>query len=73
VQSTRSGPVAHASAAAQVADRIVEAFSLTAADIAVDLGCGIGQLTTVLAQRVGTVIGMDPEPDSTWVPRCRTA
>jgi trans-aconitate methyltransferase len=46
-----------------VADHIVEAFSLTADDIAIDLGCGTGQLTTVLAQRVGTVIGMDPEPD----------
>ncbi|KQS97341.1 methyltransferase domain-containing protein [Cellulomonas sp. Leaf395] len=47
----------------EVADRIAAAFSLTPDDIAVDLGCGTGQLTTVLAERVGTMIGMDPEPD----------
>ncbi|GEL97099.1 methyltransferase [Cellulomonas terrae] len=46
-----------------VVGRIVDAFGLTQDDVALDLGCGTGQLTSVLARRVGTVVGMDPEPD----------
>ena len=46
-----------------VAQRIVDSFALTQDDVAVDLGCGTGQLTYALAGRVGTMIGMDPEPD----------
>ena len=46
-----------------VTDRIAEAFALTSDDLVLDLGCGTGQLTTALTRRVGTVIGMDPEPD----------
>ncbi|MFB7473059.1 class I SAM-dependent methyltransferase [Kitasatospora sp. NPDC056184] len=32
-------------------------------DLALDLGCGTGQLALPLAAHVRTVIGMDPEPD----------
>ncbi|GAA2127237.1 class I SAM-dependent methyltransferase [Streptomyces synnematoformans] len=39
------------------------AFVLTAEDAVLDLGCGTGQLAVPLASRVGSVIGMDPEPD----------
>ena len=46
-----------------VVQRIVDAFALTEDDVALDLGCGTGQLTYALAGRVGTMIGMDPEPD----------
>ena len=46
-----------------VVQRIVDAFALTQDDVALDLGCGTGQLTYALAGRVGTMIGMDPEPD----------
>jgi SAM-dependent methyltransferase len=44
-------------------DALQAAFDLTAADTVLDLGCGTGQLTLPLAARVGTVVGMDPEPD----------
>lgn len=47
----------------EVVDRIADTFALTQDDVVVDLGCGTGQLTTALTRRVGTVIGMDPEPD----------
>lgn len=46
-----------------VVDRVADAFALTQDDVVLDLGCGTGQLTSALAGRVGTVIGMDPEPD----------
>lgn len=46
-----------------VIDAIVDAFGLTEADIAIDLGCGTGQLTLPLAEKLRAVIGMDPEPD----------
>jgi trans-aconitate methyltransferase len=42
---------------------IAEQFSLTPNDIAIDLGCGTGQLTRPLAAKARTVIGIDPEPD----------
>lgn len=48
---------------AEVIDGLVEAFGLTQDDVVVDLGCGTGQLALPLADRVRTVIGMDPEPD----------
>ncbi|MBX7267351.1 class I SAM-dependent methyltransferase [Micromonospora sp. Llam7] len=47
----------------EVLDALVEAFGLGAADTVVDLGCGTGQLSLPLAARVGSVIGVDPEPD----------
>lgn len=46
-----------------VVQRIVDAFALDLDDTVLDLGCGTGLLTTALAGRVGTTIGMDPEPD----------
>ncbi|WP_236594418.1 class I SAM-dependent methyltransferase [Saccharothrix sp. 6-C] len=46
-----------------VLDAVVEAFGLTPDDVAVDLGCGTGQVTVPLAERVRAVIGVDPEPD----------
>ncbi|MDQ7802536.1 class I SAM-dependent methyltransferase [Amycolatopsis sp. A133] len=46
----------------EVADELVTAFALTRDDVVLDLGCGTGQLTRVLAPRVGAVLGMDPEP-----------
>jgi trans-aconitate methyltransferase len=57
---------------APVADAIVEAFPLTADDIAIDLGCGTGQLTFPLASRLRTVIGVDPEPDMLTLARRAT-
>ena len=45
-----------------VADALATAFGLTRDDVVLDLGCGTGQLTRVLAPRVGAVLGMDPEP-----------
>ncbi|MEU9117815.1 methyltransferase domain-containing protein [Streptomyces sp. NPDC048483] len=47
----------------QALDALQTAFALTTDDIVLDLGCGTGQLTVPLASRVGSVIGMDPEPD----------
>ncbi|MEU7995550.1 methyltransferase domain-containing protein [Micromonospora sp. NPDC049060] len=44
-------------------DALVGAFGLSAEDTVVDLGCGTAQLSLPLAARVGTVIGVDPEPD----------
>jgi SAM-dependent methyltransferase len=46
-----------------VIDAVADAFGLTARDIAVDLGCGTGQLALPLAGRVRAVLGVDPEPD----------
>lgn len=46
-----------------VTDWIAEAFRLNSQGIAVDLGCGTGQLAIPLAAHARAVIGMDPEPD----------
>lgn len=48
---------------AAVFDALVDAFGLSDQDVAVDLGCGTGQLTLPMAGRVRAVLGMDPEPD----------
>jgi SAM-dependent methyltransferase len=48
---------------AQVIDILQEFFALGARDSVLDLGCGTGQLAIPLSTRVGSVIGMDPEPD----------
>ncbi|GAA5189801.1 hypothetical protein GCM10023322_43330 [Rugosimonospora acidiphila] len=42
-------------------DAIVKAFALGTDDVVLDLGCGTGQLTLPLAERVRAVV--DPEPD----------
>ncbi|WP_439377428.1 class I SAM-dependent methyltransferase [Amycolatopsis lexingtonensis] len=46
----------------EAADELAAAFALTRDDVVLDLGCGTGQLTRVLAARAGAVLGMDPEP-----------
>jgi SAM-dependent methyltransferase len=46
-----------------VIDALVDAFALTTDDVVVDLGCGTGQLTLPLAERVRSVVAVDPEPD----------
>jgi trans-aconitate methyltransferase len=48
---------------AAVIDALVDTFELTGQDVVVDLGCGTGQLTLPMAERVSAVVGMDPEPD----------
>ena len=52
-----------------VIDELVDRFGLTSADVAVDLGCGTGQLTLPLASRLRAVIGVDPEPDMLAIAR----
>jgi SAM-dependent methyltransferase len=47
----------------EVFGALVRACGLTGDDIALDLGCGTGQLAVPIAARVRAVIGMDPEPD----------
>jgi SAM-dependent methyltransferase len=47
----------------EVIDALVDAFQLSSHDLVVDLGCGTGQLTLPLAERVRSVVGVDPEPD----------
>ncbi|MEU1763057.1 class I SAM-dependent methyltransferase [Micromonospora sp. NPDC005223] len=56
----------------EVLDALAAAFRLGGDDTVVDLGCGTGQLSLPLADRVGAVIGMDPEPDMLAIAR-RTA
>lgn len=46
-----------------VPDSIVRTFGLSRDDLVLDLGCGTGQLTLPVAERVGDVLGVDPEPD----------
>jgi trans-aconitate methyltransferase len=45
-----------------VIDRLAGAFGLTGDDVAIDLGCGTGQLTLPISRRVRAAVGMDPEP-----------
>jgi SAM-dependent methyltransferase len=40
-----------------------QALRLGPGDVVADVGCGTGQLTLPLAERVRAVIGVDPEPD----------
>jgi ubiquinone/menaquinone biosynthesis C-methylase UbiE len=47
----------------EVIDSLAGAFRLTTDDIVVDLGCGTGQLTLPIAQRVRSVVAVDTEPD----------
>jgi ubiquinone/menaquinone biosynthesis C-methylase UbiE len=48
---------------AAVIDILVDAFQLNPQDLVVDLGCGTGQLTLPIAEKVRGVVGVDPEPD----------
>lgn len=48
---------------------IAEAFGLGPGDLAVDLGCGTGQLSLPMAARVRAVVGVDPEPDMLMLAR----
>jgi len=48
---------------AEVVDDLVVSFRLTGDDTVLDLGCGTGQLTVPMAERVGHVIGVDPSAD----------
>jgi ubiquinone/menaquinone biosynthesis C-methylase UbiE len=54
-----------------VIDLLVAAFGLSTDDVVVDLGCGTGQLTVPVAERVRAVVGVDPEPD--MLARARSA
>ncbi|WP_018784419.1 class I SAM-dependent methyltransferase [Micromonospora sp. CNB394] len=56
----------------EVLDALAAAFRLGADDTVVDVGCGTGQSSLPLAHRVGTVVGVDPEPDMLAIAR-RTA
>ncbi|MEV6518744.1 class I SAM-dependent methyltransferase [Micromonospora chalcea] len=56
----------------EVVDALAAVFGLGPDDTVVDLGCGTGQLSIPHADRVGSVIGMDPEPDMLTIAR-RTA
>ncbi|MEU6825362.1 methyltransferase domain-containing protein [Streptomyces atriruber] len=47
----------------QVFDALQETFALSEADVVLDVGCGTGQLALPFASRVGSVVGVDPEPD----------
>ena len=53
----------------EVLDALAAAFRLGADDTVVDLGCGTGQLSLPLADRVAAVIGVDPEPDMLAIAR----
>jgi len=44
-------------------DAVARTLHLTEDDIAIDLGCGTGQVTVPLAARVRAVVGIDPSPD----------
>jgi ubiquinone/menaquinone biosynthesis C-methylase UbiE len=46
-----------------VIDSLVDTFGLTTDDVVMDLGCGTGQLTLPIAERVRSVVAVDPEPD----------
>lgn len=53
--------------------RLITAAGLRADDIALDLGCGTGQLAVPLAQHCAAVVAIDPEPDMLAGLRARRA
>ncbi len=48
---------------AALVDGVVGAIGLGEMDVALDLGCGTGQLTVPLSRRARAVLALDPEPD----------
>ncbi len=46
-----------------VVHALLATFGLDRRSVVLDLGCGTGQLTAPLAPAVGSVIGVDPQPD----------
>jgi SAM-dependent methyltransferase len=54
---------------AEILAAVVDAFALGSGDVAVDLGCGTGQVALPLAATVRAVVGVDPEPDMLNVAR----
>ena len=48
---------------APLIDAIAEATGLSDDDVALDLGCGTGQLAVPLSHRAKAVLALDPEPD----------
>src|ERR1700679_3925280 len=54
---------------AEILAAVVDAFALGPRDVAVDLGCGTGQVVLPLAATVRAVVGVDPEPDMLRVAR----
>jgi ubiquinone/menaquinone biosynthesis C-methylase UbiE len=50
---------------------IVTRLGVQQQDVAIDLGCGTGQLTVPLATRTRAVIGLDPEADMLALARRR--
>lgn len=54
---------------AEIVAAVVDAFALGLGDVAVDLGCGTGQVALPLAAVVRAVVGVDPEPDMLIVAR----
>ncbi|WP_064446031.1 class I SAM-dependent methyltransferase [Micromonospora sp. NBRC 110037] len=53
----------------EAVDALAAVFGLGPDDTVVDLGCGTGQLSIPLADRVGAVVGMDQEPDMLAIAR----
>lgn len=51
---------------------IIDQLRLGTGDTVVDLGCGTGLLTAPVAQRVGLVVGVDPEADMLAIARRET-
>lgn len=54
---------------AEILAGVVDALALCSSDVAVDLGCGTGQVALPLAAVVRAVVGVDPEPDMLLVAR----
>ncbi len=54
---------------AEILAEVVDAFALCSDDVAVDVGCGTGQVALPLAAVVRAVVGVDPEPDMLLVAR----
>ncbi len=56
-------PVGRVAYPRQVADELVRALQLDGTGVLIDVGCGPGSLTLLLAPHVAGAIGVDPDPD----------